>query len=344
MQRNVRSLPFEEWPACDRDGWRAACIPSQRLRPGGTASHLQVVTQDSYARIYGYLLDFCSRYGSLDPAAAAAGHVTPDRIDAFLTELYTRVGSVTWAFYIQRIRRMAELVSPTRDFGWLREIEQDLKYRARPRAKQLKIIPSNRLLALGLDLIRRGEASDSLTDLARARLVRDGLMIALLALCPIRLKNFAALRLGQEMTRIGETWWIILNVSQTKSGRPDERPIPAQLTAPIERWLARWRPVFPDPGDAIWPSTKGGALAYDTVGMTIAEVTLKETGIRISPHLFRHCAVHTVATQAGAEMGVATAVLHQTDGRTAEEHYNKGTSLLATRKYSSILREFAGGD
>lgn len=344
MQQKVRSLPLDEWPTCDRDGWRAACIPSRRLQPGGAASRLQPVTQASHARVYGYLLDFCRCNGALDPDAAAAGHVTPDRIDAFLTELYTRVGSVTRALYIERIRRMAELVAPARDFGWLREIEHDLKYLARPRAKQHRIVPSNRLLGLGLELIRRGETSNSLTDLARARLVRDGLMIALLALCPIRLKNFAALRVGHEIRCIDGTWWIILNATQTKTGWPDERPVPAELTAPIERWLAHWRPLFPNPSDAFWLSTKGGALAYDTVGMTIAEVTLKELGIRISPHLFRHCAVHTVATEAGAEMGVATAVLHQRDGRTSEEYYNKGTSLLATRKYNSILREFVSGD
>lgn len=343
MSHKVRSLPLKEWPVCDRNGWTAACTPARRLRPGGAASHLQPVTQKSHERIYGYLLDFCRRNGSLDPAATAAGHVTPDRIDAFLVELETRVGSVTRALYIQRIRRAAELIAPGRDFGWVREIEQDLKRLATPRPRQHRIIPSNRLLALGLDLIRRGEAADNRTELARARLVRDGLMIALPALCPIRLKNLAALRVGHEINRIDGTWWIILDASQTKSGQPDERPIPAVLTAPIDRWLERWRPLFLNPTDSFWTSTKGGALAYDTVGITVAEVTCREIGIRISPHLFRHCAVHTIATEAGAEMGVASALLHQTDPRTAEEHYNKGTSLLATRKYLSFLREFANG-
>jgi hypothetical protein len=35
------------------------------------------------------------------------------------------------------------------------------------------------------------------SDHARAKGVRNGLMIAILALCPIRLKNFAALELGR---------------------------------------------------------------------------------------------------------------------------------------------------
>jgi hypothetical protein len=59
---------------------------------------------------------------------------------------------------------------------------------------------------------------------SRALLARNGLMIALLALCPIRLRNFAALELGHSFVCIEDTWWIVL--SDTKPGRPDERPVP----------------------------------------------------------------------------------------------------------------------
>ena len=40
------------------------------------------------------------------------------------------------------------------------------------------------------------------SDLARARGGRNGLIIALLALCPIRLKNFAALEIGQTFKEV----------------------------------------------------------------------------------------------------------------------------------------------
>ena len=67
------------------------------------------------------------------------------------------------------------ILAPGRDLVWLGEIEADLRYEARPRPKYHRIVSSERLLALGLELIRRGETSKHLTDLARARLVRDGL-------------------------------------------------------------------------------------------------------------------------------------------------------------------------
>ena len=64
-----------------------------------------------------------------------------------------------------------------------------------------------------------------------------------------------------------------------------------------------------DPEDFFWPSTKGGGLAYTYVGSIITETTRRELGVAVNPHLFRDCAVYTVADTAGDEMGVASALL-----------------------------------
>ena len=299
MAEKIRSFPLSDWPSADREALQRACVPAQRLRPGGAAAHLKPSTRASLVRTYGYLLDFCRRNGFLDHNAVAGGHVTPEILNAFVHDLRKRVGSVTRAIYVGRIRQMVRILARGSDLDWLRDIESDLRYEARPRPKYHRIVPTDRLLALGLELIDRGETSDHLTELARARLVRDGLMIALLSLCPIRLGNFAGLRIGRQICRIGDTWWIILEANETKSGRPDERPVPEILTEHIDRWLERWRPFFLKPADAFWASTKGGRLAYTYVGQIITETTLRELGVAVSPHLFRDCAVYTVATTAG---------------------------------------------
>src|SRR5262249_55620436 len=240
-------------------------------------------------------------------------HVMPEVIDPFVRDLHSRVGSVTRASYIAKIRRIAMILAPKRDFAWLAEIEADLRYEARPRPKYHRIVSSERLLALGLELIRRGETNEHLTDLARARLVRDGLMIALLALCPIRLRNFVELFIGRQIRCIGETLWIVLEEAATKPGRPDEWPVPEILTRDIDRWLERWHPLFLESGDAFWPSTKGGSLAYTYVEQIITETTLRELSVAVSPHLFRDCAVYTIAIAAGDRMGIASALLQHLD-------------------------------
>jgi integrase/recombinase XerD len=339
MPEKIRAYPLSEWPEADRHAWDRACVAPQRLRPGGAAGRMKASTQVSLLRAYGYLLEFCHRSGLFDQTAAAAGHVTPEIIDAFLCELRNRVGSITRVIYISRIQTITRILAPGNDLSWLREIEGDLRYEARPRPKYHRIVSAERLLKLGLDLIRRGETSKQLTLLARARLVRDGLMIALLALCPIRLRNLAELRIGRQLRLIGARWWIILESAETKSARPDERPIPEILAEAIHRWIGQWRTLFHPCDDAFWPSIKGGSLAYTYVGHIVTEVTRRELGVPVNPHLFRDCAVYTVATTAGDRMGIASGLLQHTDERTVEKHYNKGATFSAVGRYQQIVDE-----
>ena len=337
MTSLVRALKPAEWPVTDRNAWEQACRPPLRLRSGGAAGHLKASSRLILARAYGYFLDFCKRAGLLDMNRAAAGHVTEEIAAAFLAELSGRVGSVTRAILFGRIRRIAELLHPGGDYRWLRELASELKLNACPRPKQHRIVDSRRLLVLGLALIDRAESIPRMTNLGRARLFRDGLMIALLSLCPIRLANFSSLRIGNQIRRIDGGWWIELGATETKGGRPDERPVADLLTPHLDRWVGHWHTYFLDPGDALWPSTKGGMLAYSFVGKVITDVTRLELGIAVSPHLFRDSAVHTVANNLGDQMGVASALLQHTDPRTTELHYNKGASTRAAKKYVAIV-------
>jgi hypothetical protein len=95
-------------------------------------------------------------------------------------------------------------------------------------------------------------------DLARARGVRNGLMVALLALCPIRLKNFAALEIGHTFKEVDGSWWIALPGNLTKSRRPDERRVPALLNRSIQLYLTQSRRLLlgsSPPTNALWISS-----------------------------------------------------------------------------------------
>ena len=97
------------------------------------------------------------------------------------------------------------------------------------------------------------------------------------------------------------------------------------------------RRAFLDPGEAFWPSTKGAALSYTYVGMRITEIAQRELGHPVNPHLYRDCAVHTVATHIGQRMGVASALLQHADRRTTEQHYNKGAGLHAAQGFIDLV-------
>src|SRR4051812_30508982 len=93
----------------------------------------------------------------------------------------------------------------------------------RPRSKADRFVLSEVLVENGLTLIAEADHSTTRSDLAKARQFRNGLMIAMLALHPIRRKNFASLEIGRNFVNIEGRWWIILGASETKEKRPDER-------------------------------------------------------------------------------------------------------------------------
>jgi hypothetical protein len=238
-----RSLPVSEWPEADRRAWEAACQPGSRLQPGGVASYLAEVSRDDFARRYGAFLGFLQRSARLDRGAAAAAQVTSPSVEAYIADLNARVRSVTVWNCIYKLRRAAELLAPSADFSWLAEIEKNLALVMEPRSKFDRLVFTERLVEAGLTLVTEAERFAN-NDLARARGVRNGLMITLLALCPIRLKNFAALEMGQTFKEIHGRWWVALPCINTKSRRRDERRVPSVLNRYIDAYLHQSRPVL----------------------------------------------------------------------------------------------------
>jgi hypothetical protein len=72
------------------------------------------------------------------------------------------------------------------------------------------------IVEAGFTLMAEADATSKRTALARARQFRDGLMIALLAFHPIRLKNFAALEIGRSFVQLKNRWWIVLAADTKK--------------------------------------------------------------------------------------------------------------------------------
>jgi integrase len=365
MINTVRSLPLKDWPEADRLGWEAACRPGKRLMRGGTASHLAAVTQADLARRYGYYLDFLLSSAGLDLCAQAGAQVTPTAIAAFVAELEDRVSSVTVSRTIYKVRRAAECIAPNRDFGWLAEIEKDLSMLERPKDKFDRIVLTERLVEAGLTLTCAADTATHGLRLGRALAARNGLMVALLSLCPIRLKNFAALEVGSTLLKMEAAWWIVL--PDTKSERPDHRPVPTFLTGPIERYLEIYRPVLLRPSTktqpsrldlgnkhvhspsrttlssdtitALWISRSGGPLTYDSVRRAITETTRVTLGVPVSPHLFRAAGATSAALHAPRSPHLASALLQHSDPRVTEEHYNRASSLSVARDFMTLVRD-----
>jgi integrase len=264
-------------------------------------------------------------------------------VETYITDLKARVRSVTVYNCIYKLRRAAELLAPSVDFSWLAEIEKDLALVMEPRSKFDRVAFTGRLVEAGLTLMT--EAQEFAThDFARARGMRNGLMIALLALCPIRVKNFATLEIGHTFGEVHGKWWIALPGISTKSHRPDERPVPALLNRYIDLYLNQSRPVLlgpRPPTNALWiSSTTGRPMTTKNIGTLISKITLETLGVDVSPHLFRTAAASTAAAYGGKTPYLASALLNHTDSLVTEEHYNRASSVSASRIYAEIINGY----
>jgi site-specific recombinase XerD len=337
------SLPIHEWPEADRQAWEAACRPGIRLKPGGSASNLAEVSRDDFARRYGAFLGFLQRRGSLDLNAAAAAQVTPSNVAPYITELSARVRSVTVWNCIYKLRRAAELLTPGTGYAWLAEIEKDLALVMEPRSKFDRLVFTQRLAEAGLTLVAEAQQFAK-NDLDRALGVRNGLIMALLAHRPIRIKNFATLEIGRTFKQVHDSWWIALPKQSTKTKRLDERRVPECLNHAIDVYLNQSRPVLlgsNTPTDFLWISSKTGRrMTTKNLGTLISKITHRTLGVDVSPHLFRTAAATTAAMYGGNTPHLASAVLGHADSRITEEHYNRASSIQAAKTFAAIIRQY----
>jgi site-specific recombinase XerD len=212
-----------------------------------------------------------------------------------------------------------------------------------PRSKADRLVLAEHLVEAGLILIREAEMYGK-TPLARAKGVRNGLLVALLGLHPIRVKNFAALTLRDTFINVNGRWWLHIPSNNTKSRRVDERQVPEFMTAEINHYLETHRPVLcgSDTGHlALWVSSSTGRqLTTKNLGTLISKLTRETIGIDVSPHLFRTAGASTAAIYGGTHPHLASALLNHRDPRVNEEHYNRSMGLGAGEEYANITQSY----
>jgi site-specific recombinase XerD len=190
-------------------------------------------------------------------------------------------------------------------------------------------------------LIAEGENSEK-SKFERAQGVRNGLMIAILALTQIRLRNFVALEIGSTFKEVNGSWWVSVPAGSTKNKRWVEKRIPNSFNRAIEFYLNWARPILvrsPGQDNSLWISSRTGRrFTYKNLGTLISKITFRTLGVDVSPHLFRTAAASTAAVKIPELPYLASALLGHADPRIADEHYKRTTSLNAAKLYANLVR------
>ena len=238
-----RCLPLAEWPAADRTLWQAALTPGDLLEPGGARADYAAITNRHVAAGYGRWLAWGRHAGQLDESQSPSARITREAVAAYLLALAAHNSTLTQITRLEELFQAARVMCPEEDWGWIRRMAGRVRGRHVPaRNKRPRMVGAEDLCSLGHTLMD-GAAAQT-TPRQQATRYRDGLVIALLAVRPLRRRNLAGLRLGEHVIRHGGGWRIEVSGAETKTNSSIEWPWPEALVASLETYLAVHRPVL----------------------------------------------------------------------------------------------------
>ncbi|MEX0300793.1 MAG: tyrosine-type recombinase/integrase [Leisingera sp.] len=335
-------LPLSEWPAADQDMWNALFAEGNPLDDRGPLTHLRETTRRSLSLRYGQWLKWLA---ATEPAAIAyppVSRVSHDRLTEWMASL-NRLAHMSRLTLVDGVLRVTMAAAPER--GWSRETE--LRARLKRRAgqgtqfrKKGRILSSAVLLEAGLQLFEASAARPDISLFA-ATGMRDGAMIALLALIPMRRRALAGLQLGCSVMVDPDRILIAIPEALSKTGLPWEAEVPPQAAPALRAYINTARPVLAERGSRtvpnLWLDRNGNGLSYDYIGPRIAQQTLRMTGVRVPPHFFRDAAATTLSRSSPESARLIRAVLGHKGFATAEKHYIHAQTIEAGRDYASLV-------
>ena len=334
-------MPLAEWPDDDRAAWEGAIRIAGPLDDPRLAAHWSPKTRHTTISAYGRYLTFLDLNGWLFPGERVQDRVPFDWLKAYIDEIMVQVKSVTAAGRIRGLAEALRVMVPGVEFPDVKRARYRLKAMAIPsRDKRSKIVPSERLVQLGLKLINEAETGTFFRDPGRACTYRDGLMMLLMACRPLRRANFAIMQIGEHLTKINDAYQIAYDATEMKGQRHYSSIVSREITPFVDRYLEYYRPILLKNlrSSRVWIAMGGHEMVEGTLYQIITRRTKDEFGWSLSPHLFRDCAVTSLGDEKPELVWAGMSLLHHANPRTTEKHYDQALSDKAVNDYQEVVR------
>jgi integrase/recombinase XerD len=341
-----RALPFDQWPQPDQDAWTAALKPQSPFE-GGPRPQVRwaEVTINNAKGGYGRWLAWLKDQDDGDLLLDAALRASEDNVRAYLVSMESYdLADLSLAQELANLARALKMIAPAKDWSWIARAGHRIQAAATPRRSK-PICRSTDTLALGFDLMRAAEEDRHRSDLNRAVLYRDGLIIAFLTHRPIRRGNLASLELGRHLQFDGRACQVVIPGSETKNGRELAFEWPHELLDELHRYLEGHRPrLLADTGanhatrtKGLWVTRNGTKMDDTTIAVMCAKRTEEALGERSRPHAFRSIATTTIATEAPENVTDAARILGHATLATTEANYIQAQTSDAALRFQAVL-------
>jgi integrase/recombinase XerD len=344
MQRATNLyLPYAAWPEDDRTRWEAAFKAGvDRFDDCGPAAHLAEPTRRLLRLAYGRFLAFLSAHHDSLLARTPSARLDREIIEAYVRWQPASSGPRTIAHYLHDLRRTLQYICPGEDWSWLLTITKHIAAQAKQKPKKHHLVTSETLYALGIELMDRaitnGNAAKKVS-MAHAFFYRDGLLIALLALIPLRLRTLTALHIGKHLVKSGDLWALDIPAEDIKTKRPLDYSISAELSGHVDLYLKQFRCRIPGAAmhDYLWASSQSRPMHHGSIYNTIRRRTRDALGFQVNPHRFRHAAATFWSIRDPANVrGVKDLLGHASFG-TTEKYYIMAQSRIAGRALARAI-------
>jgi integrase len=339
-------LPRHRWPQIDRQLWDLALTPVGLLEEtGGERVRHRPKSNEKAETGYGRWLTFLSGQGWLDAEAPPSARITRDRVKAYVAKLQALGNKKnTILGRLQELDEVAKVVAPEAELGFLKTIASRVRAMPEvPKDKRSRMVGTHCLIDLGFALMD-GAGSQS-TPRRAAIMFRDGLLIAMLALVPLRRGNLASLTLGATLIQVGDGWQIAIPAEASKNHDPLDFPWPEMLNAALRTYLEVHRPLLSGQvhrwtaaiGGRLWVSSHGSPLTEMAIYDVIRKRTETAFGEPINPHLFRDEAATAMAIHDPGHVRAAGPLLGHRHQATTERYYQQAQSVEASRAHAKSI-------
>jgi site-specific recombinase XerD len=334
-----------EWPSADRVAWEHAQRPGDFLEPGGVAVQWVAESRRHIEKGYGAWLMWLDTDGELDPGSSPASRVTRDRVRRYIDYLDSTMSPFSVQARVQQLGNAMRAMAEGQDWKWITRAAGRIRSRAASvRNKRAHLQSPDRLLELGIGVMEAIEDAPTVRPGDAATRYRNGLIIALLALRPMRSRNLLMIRTNEHLVRTGDSYRVVFAAHETKNGRPLEFSWPEDLVPYLERYLGHYRPVLlrgknrdASASDMLWITRDGTALDRQTLHHHVTRTTKLAFGMHINPHLIRDCVATMMAILNPEHARDIAPILGHATLTTSENYYNQAKGLDASRRYHLTL-------
>jgi integrase/recombinase XerD len=358
------SAPLESWPLAHQQAWRRAFVPGGLFDAPGLAANWRPDSTKKTRKGYGVWIHWNQRRRPEILVTMETSRpqdlVTHEAIRAYVEDLRAINSSMTVYNRIQELHDAIRVMAPSAvEAEWLKIAFHNLRQDAKPsRNKLARLQSAGALEALGMRLMAQAEAApasdsrlgDGLTLLERALAYRDGLMIALLIRRPLRIKNFVALTLGDNLVVDVGHANLAFEAKAMKGKRPMESSFPAFLFPYLQRYLDHYRPILLTASakakgissNKLWISRDGTELVEISLHEAIRRRTKAAFGKPVPPHWFRDSCVTTLVRDEPASARLSGSVLGHTSPDIANTHYNSACMIDSARRHINVIDQWRG--